>query len=103
MLVGAKFGLFAAIAVVQPVFLVAIADYGLALLAWVAAALFCQRAWRGWMLGAIGLSVVAAVVQQAKWAPHPQFNHNDLYHVIQAGALCLFYRAALHLGRGHAS
>jgi hypothetical protein len=38
--------------------------------------------------------VVAAVAQQMRWDPAPTFNHNDLYHVIQALALNLFYRAA---------
>jgi hypothetical protein len=99
-LVGAKFGLFAAVALLWPVFVVAIADYGLALIAWAAAALACRRVWRGWMLAAIGLSVVAAVVQQAKLGVSAHFNHNDLYHVIQAGALYLFYRSARRLGAG---
>jgi hypothetical protein len=45
------------------------------------------------MLSAIALSIVAALVQQMHWAPAVAFNHNDLYHVIQAVALALFYRA----------
>lgn len=96
--VGFKFGCFAAIAAARPVFLVAIIDYGLALVAWTVAALICRRPWRGWMLGAIGLSVLAAIVQQARLGLSSHFNYNDVYHVIQTGALWLFYRGALRLG-----
>lgn len=97
-IIAIKLALFVLIAFLRPDFLVAIIDYGTALVAWLLAALICRRRWRGWMLGAIGLSVAAAVVQQARWGLAAAFNHNDLYHVIQAGALYLFYRAALALG-----
>jgi hypothetical protein len=52
-----------------------------------------DAAWR-WMVGGVAVSVVAAAVQAAHLAPHPQFNHNDLYHVIQIAAMYLFYRGA---------
>ena len=52
-----------------------------------------DAAWR-WMVGGVALSVVAVGVQVAQLAPHPQFNHNDLYHVIQIAALWLLYRGA---------
>jgi hypothetical protein len=51
-------------------------------------------------LGAVGLLVSAAgaVLQQAKLGIHPVFfNHNDLYHAIQAGALWLLHRAGVEL------
>jgi hypothetical protein len=46
----------------------------------------------GWLAGALLVSVVAALVQasSARFGP---FNHNDVYHVIQMGALWFFYRA----------
>jgi hypothetical protein len=44
------------------------------------------------MIAAVAASVAAAGVQAMKLAPHPQFNHNDLYHVIQIAAMWLFYR-----------
>ncbi len=47
-----------------------------------------------WMLAAILVSVLAAGVQAAKLAPHPHFNHNDLYHVIQIAAMFLFSKGA---------
>ena len=90
-LVGAK--LIAAVAVTSlwPVFRAVIVDYGSVLLAWGIAAALRRR---GWLLAAIGLSIVAAVVQQSalRWGA---LNHNDLYHVIQAVAFGCFYRGAL--------
>lgn len=82
----------------RPAFASAIAAYGCAL---VVLALVEARAWRswaspasGWLLAGVGVSVVAAVVQQGGWSLHRHFNHNDLYHVVQAGALWLLYRGA---------
>lgn len=92
-LIAVKFALFAVVAIVLQKFVVAIIDYGLVMLAWASAALLLRRTWSGWMLAAIGLSVGAALVQQMGWAPSPSFNHNDLYHVIQALALVCFYAA----------
>jgi hypothetical protein len=92
-LIGGKLAVFTGAVVLHPDFVVVIMDYGLTMLAWTAAALLLHRPWRGWMLAAIALSVVAAVAQQMPWDPAPTFNHNDLYHVIQALALFLFYRA----------
>lgn len=51
-------------------------------------------------LGALGLllSIAGAVLRQARLGIHPVwFNHNDLYHLIQAGALWLMHRAGLKL------
>jgi hypothetical protein len=41
------------------------------------------------------VSFVAAGIQQAGLAPHPSFNHNDLYHVVQMVGLVLLYRGAV--------
>ena len=50
--------------------------------------------WRfnGWMLAGVGVSVLAGLVQASGFALHAHFNHNDLYHVIQTGAMLLLYR-----------
>ena len=88
---------FAAFAVNKPLFLVAIVDYGITLLAWLVAALAGHRPWKRDMLTAIALSGIAAAVQQLQLAPSHVFNHNDLYHVIQAFALMAFYRAGRRL------
>jgi hypothetical protein len=92
-LIGLKFIAFAIVAIILKMFVVVIIDYGLAMLAWAVAAVVLRRAWSGWMLTGISLSVGAALVQQLGWAPSRQFNHNDLYHVIQALALIGFYAA----------
>lgn len=96
--VWAKFGAFALLGLARPVFLVAMIDYGLAMVALAAAALFTRRPWRGPMLAAIALSALAAAVQQGQWGFSARFNHNDVYHVIQGCGVFLFYRAGRHLG-----
>jgi fucose 4-O-acetylase-like acetyltransferase len=55
--------------------------------------------WRfnGWIVAGILVSVAAALVQASGFAPHPHFNHNDLYHVIQIAAMALLYRGARRL------
>jgi hypothetical protein len=50
-----------------------------------------------WILAGVGVSVLAAAVQASGFAPHPHFNHNDLYHVIQIGAMLLLYSGARRL------
>jgi hypothetical protein len=50
-----------------------------------------------WMLGGVGLSVLAAGVQASGFALHRHFNHNDLYHVVQIAAMVLFYAGARRL------
>jgi len=95
--VALKLAGFAAYVVFRPEFVVAILDYGLALLAWLLATMLTRKAWRGWMGAAVGFSVVAAVIQQAQLGFTAWFNHNDLYHVVQAAALVCFYRAARRL------
>ncbi len=88
-----KFLAFAAAAAGHPTFVVMIIDYGLTMLLWTVAAALAGRAWRGWMLAGVGLSILAAAVQQLRWGLSARFNHNDVYHVIQSGALLAFYRA----------
>ena len=95
--VAGKFFAFTTLAAFHPAFSIAILDYGISMVLWLGAALMLRRAWSGWMLAAIGLSIAAALGQQLHLAPAPWFNHNDLYHVLQALALTAFYRAALRL------
>lgn len=92
-----KLAAFGGVVLAHPHFVVVIIDYGLVLVLWAVAALWGRRPWRGWMLAGIGLSVGAAMVQQMRWGFAPRFNHNDVYHVIQACALIAFYRAGRKL------
>jgi len=98
-IVKAKLLLSLAAVTIRPDFRVAMADYGLAMLAWVAAAPMLRRKWSAWMLAGVGLSAVAGWVQQSGWGLSPGFNHNDVFHLIQALALAGFYRAGCGLGR----
>jgi hypothetical protein len=95
-LIVLKLSAFSVAVIAHPVFVVAILDYGMTMLAWAALAAASRRAWRSWMLAAICLSFAAAVVQQSRWSSSVYFNHNDTYHVIQALALIGFYRAGRH-------
>jgi hypothetical protein len=48
-----------------------------------------------WGLAGIGITLLAAVVQQARIALHPRyFNHNALYHTLQAAGLFMIFLTA---------
>ncbi len=97
-IVLAKFMLSLVAVIAYPRFFVALLDYGLAMIAWAVAALLCRRKWSGWMLAAVGLSAIAGWVQQSRLGISAHFNHNDVYHIIQALALVGFYRGGCLLG-----
>ncbi len=50
-----------------------------------------------WIAAGVAVAAVGAGIQQAGLAPHPYFNHNDLFHVIQIVSMYLFYRGGLLL------
>ena len=80
---------------VWPEFVVAILDYGSAMILWLIAAVILRRPWSPWMAAAVALSALAAWVQQSGLNLSGGFNHNDLFHVIQALALVGFYQAGV--------
>ena len=93
-LVFASYGVWVAW---NPVFLAAIVAYGAAFAVLVAIRLRVRpldAAGRLVLLG-VAVSVAAAAIQQSGWALHRYFNHNDLYHVVQAVGVWLLYRGAL--------
>lgn len=49
------------------------------------------------ILGAVAITVAGGIVQRMALAPHPSFNHNDLFHVMQMGGLYLLYRGGFLL------
>ena len=49
------------------------------------------------MMAAVLASVAGAALQQSGFDLHRNFNHNDLFHVVQIGANYLFYRGTLRL------
>jgi len=50
-----------------------------------------------WIVAGVLAAFGAVAVQRAGPDLHPYFNHNDLYHLIQAGAFYLLYRGGLLL------
>lgn len=75
-------------------------DYAPALVAVLAlhtAALFRRERGAAWIVAGVLVSFLAATIQALGIAPHPRFNQNDLYHVVQMGALALLARGARDL------
>ncbi|TFB11334.1 hypothetical protein E3V55_03770 [Candidatus Marinimicrobia bacterium MT.SAG.3] len=50
-----------------------------------------------WIISGILVSFGAAAVQQSGFTLHEHFNHNDLYHVIQMGAIYILYKGGILL------
>lgn len=96
-LIGLKLALALVTVLAFPQFILALVAYGIALGAWTAAATASRRPWSKAILVGAGLSVLAAAVQISRWDPSVRFNHNDLYHLIQALALFALFRAATRL------
>lgn len=46
------------------------------------------------IVAGVAVSIAAAAVQATGLDLHRHFNHNDLYHLVQLGALLLYYRGA---------
>jgi hypothetical protein len=69
-------------------------DYAFTLAALLALAVERVRRRRpggGWIAAGVLVSLAGALVQHGRLAPHPAFNHNDLFHVLQTVGLCFFY------------
>lgn len=85
-------------------FIYVIYDYAAALAALVLVAWLSRTggmaAAAAWLTAGVAVSAVAAAIQALRLAPHPHFNHNDLFHVVQMGALYLLYRGGLLLRSG---
>ena len=99
---AAKLAVYSAWMVGHSEYIYVIADTGAALA--LVAALHLRSAVRDrasrWILAGVGVSVLAAGVQASGFALHRNFNHNDLYHVIQIVAMILFYAGAGRLRDG---
>jgi hypothetical protein len=85
-------------------FLVAIAGYlpAVLFLGWAFLGLYLRTRQQAhaWGLAGIGVTLLAAFVQQARIGFHPRyFNHNALYHTLQAAGLFLIFLAARELSR----
>ena len=82
-------------------FTLVIVDYGVALAAVLLAAWFVRPTGltpaAGWITAGVGVAVAAGFIQWARLAPHVDFNHNDLFHVVQMASIYLLYRGGLLL------
>jgi hypothetical protein len=56
-----------------------------------------KAAGAGWIVTGVLLSFLAAAVQRSGFDLHTHFNHNDVYHVMQAGAFYLLFRGGRQL------
>ena len=95
---GIKVGAYSVVVLSTDAFLVAIVDYSVAF-GFVAAAYGFAWIRRGeapaaWAVAGVATSFAAAGIQALGIAPHAQFNHNDLYHVVQMAGMWLLYRGA---------
>jgi len=82
---------------VWPEFLLVLLDAAASLIPVVALALRgLGRTWnaRAKFMAGVGLFVAGGVVQALGLAPHPAFNHNDLFHVLQIFGNWMFYLCA---------
>jgi hypothetical protein len=96
--IGGAYAIYGVWVIGTPQFVYAIAAYGAALgvlVAFQLAAWQEQRTSARWLLWGVLVSTLAAAVQQSGFALHEHFNHNDLYHVIQAVAIWMLYRGAI--------
>ena len=91
------FGIFGVAALQNPHFATAgrMALLMLVTFATMSAALFLRGAPRpaSLMLACVLLNFAGVAVQMRNLAPHPRFNHNDLFHVFQLAALLCLYAA----------
>jgi phage shock protein PspC (stress-responsive transcriptional regulator) len=85
----------------SPVFLWAMVAYGGAFVVLVGCQLRARPldASGRLLLGGVAVSLAAAAIQQSGVSLHRHFNHNDLYHVVQAMAVWLLFRGAISRGR----
>lgn len=79
----------------RPDFRYVVYDYAGTLAALLVAALWLARRRApaaGWIAAGVLVSLAGAAVQRTGLAPSAAFNHNDLFHVVQAAGLYLYYR-----------
>ena len=80
-------------------------DYAITLagLLGLAAALGARgRPGAGWVVAGVAASALGALVQLGRIGQGRAFNHNDLFHVVQAAGLALYARGGRDLGRAEA-
>ena len=58
-----------------------------------------RKAGHKWLWSAVLITFTGLAIQRSGWALHQDFNHNDLYHVVQMAALYCLYRGAFRLNQ----
>jgi Family of unknown function (DUF6962) len=96
-LILANFLVFAAWMVFRNDYKYVVYNSLIAMLGVLALLFYFQPAGTKWILLAVLISFGAAGIQRSSLTLHKHFNHNDLYHVIQIGAMYVFYRGAVLL------
>ena len=93
-----KFLVYAGWMVSHDEFKYVIFDYAPAMFGVVLLQLYAYSKWKHksavWLISGVLISFAAAGIQMSGFTIHQHFNHNDLYHVIQMGAIFLLYRGA---------
>lgn len=94
-----KFLLSLVIVNLTDAYVAVIADYAPNLLVLLGLGLWRIRvaAFAPWCIAGIVVALIAAAVQITQLSLHTQFNHNDLYHLVQAVSFWLLYRAGMLL------
>lgn len=99
-LITGRFLAYAAFILAQRDFRYVVYDYAVTLLLLLAFGLdLMRRSERAarFALGGVLVSFVGGFVQYLRLSLHPQFNNNDLFHVIQMAGIWLLFRAGLLL------
>ena len=85
----------------RPEFRVAAADYGAALAVVLVAGVYVWVRFDApaapWLVAGVLVTLAGSIIQARRLGLHRQFNHNDVFHVVQMGALYVFYRGGLLL------
>ena len=94
-LVVVRFAVWFAFIAMRPDFRYVIYDYAGTLAGLLAFAAWLARRGRpggGWIAAGVAVSLAGALIQRGGRGPAPGFNHNDLFHVVQAAGLYLYFR-----------
>ena len=95
-----RFAVWFAFISMRPDFRYVVYDYAGTLLGLLVLAAWLRRRGRpgaGWIAAGVLASLAGAAIQRAGLDPSPAFNHNDLFHVVQAIGLYLYFRGGLVL------
>ena len=95
-----RFAIWFAFIAARPDFRYVVYDYAGTLLGLLVFAAWLARHRRpgaAWIAAGVLVSLGGALVQRSGLGPSPSFNHNDLFHVIQAVGLYLYFRGGRRL------